>query len=52
LVLSAEDAVADTIRPRLQAAAGDVVLVTIEPITSYMGSIDSHRTTDVRAVLD
>ena len=90
LMLSAEDAVADTLRPRLEAAGadlqrvevltavhgtdgkrrsfslqddlaaleakvvarGDVVLVSIDPITSYMGNIDSHRTTDVRAVLE
>jgi hypothetical protein len=91
LILSADDGVADTIRPRLEAAgadltkvevltavvnddgkrrsfslqqdldalerkireAGDVVLVEIDPITSYMGNgIDSHRTTDVRAVLE
>jgi predicted ATP-dependent serine protease len=32
---------------------GDVLLVIIDPITSYMGSnVDSHRTTDVRAVLE
>jgi putative DNA primase/helicase len=31
---------------------GDVSLVIIDPITSYMGQIDSHRTTDVRAVLE
>ena len=32
---------------------GDVRVVIIDPITSYMGSkIDSHRTTDVRAVLE
>jgi putative DNA primase/helicase len=33
-------------------AVGDVSLVIIDPITSYMGQIDSHRTTDVRAVLE
>ena len=33
-------------------AVGDVALVIIDPITSYMGNIDSHRTTDVRAVLE
>jgi putative DNA primase/helicase len=91
IMLSAEDAVADTIRPRLEAAEaelqrihvvtmvvekdgrqrsfnlqedlgrlreriskiGDVVLVIVDPITSYMGAkIDSHRTTDVRGVLE
>jgi predicted ATP-dependent serine protease len=34
---------------------GDVALVIVDPLTSYMGSgdkIDSHRTTDVRAVLE
>lgn len=91
LILSAEDAVDDTIRPRLDAAGadlhrvhviqsvpesngsertfnlqddlarlrstvaalGDVRLLILDPITSYMGgSVDSHRTTDVRAVLE
>ena len=27
-------------------------MIGIDPITSYMGKIDSHRTTDVRAVLE
>ena len=31
---------------------GDATAVIIDPITSYMGEIDSHRTTDVRAVLE
>jgi putative DNA primase/helicase len=89
MILSAEDAAGDTLRPRLEAAAadlhrvwvldavrtkdgkrsfslqadldllgrkiteiGDVTMITIDPITSYMGKIDSHRTTDVRAVLE
>ena len=30
---------------------GDVGLITIDPITAYMGSIDSHRVTDVRSQL-
>jgi hypothetical protein len=33
-------------------ALGDLTLCIIDPITSYMGKIDSHRTTDVRAVLE
>jgi putative DNA primase/helicase len=33
--------------PRL----GDVVLVIIDPITAYLGAIDSHRNAEVRAVL-
>jgi putative DNA primase/helicase len=37
----------------LVAKIGDVALVVIDPITSYMGKrIDSHRTTDVRSVLE
>lgn len=90
IILSAEDSVADTLRPRLEVAGadlrrlhalravvgeagqrrtfslqadlallgqkvkevGDVALVVADPITSYMGKIDSHRTTDVRAVLE
>jgi putative DNA primase/helicase len=30
---------------------GDVALVVIDPITSYLGATDSHKTADVRAVL-
>ncbi len=90
LILSAEDAIKDTIRPRLEATKaelkrihvieavlenplkersfslqqdigslrravdliGDLALILIDPITSYMGDIDGHRTTDVRAVLE
>jgi hypothetical protein len=35
------------------SSIGDVAVITIDPITSYMGgTVDSHRTTDVRAVLE
>jgi putative DNA primase/helicase len=93
LILSAEDDLADTIRPRLDAVGadvskvyaltmvtekshgGDVIkrmpsmekdlyrldqflndhpdinLVIIDPVSSYLGGTDSHRNTDVRAVL-
>jgi putative DNA primase/helicase len=38
---------------RLVEKIGDVVLVILDPITSYMGTkLDSHRTTDVRSVLE
>jgi hypothetical protein len=37
---------------RKVAELGDVALVIIDPITAYMGKIDSHRATDVRAVLE
>jgi putative DNA primase/helicase len=90
IFICSEDDVADTIRPRAEAAGanldmlhvlkstvvrdgkrktfslqhdlavlgeavsqlGNAALVTIDAITSYMGLIDSHRTTDVRAVLE
>jgi len=89
VMLSAEDDVADTLRPRLEAAGadvqrvhvleaikvdgggrrgfdlsqdiqrleqvvsdiGDVVLVIVDPLTAYLGKIDSHRAADVRGVL-
>jgi putative DNA primase/helicase len=90
IFICSEDGIADTIRPRAEAAGanldklhvfestlirdgkrrtfslqddldmlgaaiekvGDVRLVCIDAITSYMGKIDSHRTTDVRSVLE
>lgn len=89
LMLSCEDDVADTIRPRLEAVGADlnrvhvieavrvgegrsrgfsitadlmpledalksnpdIRLVTVDPITAYLGGIDTHRTSDVRAAL-
>ena len=30
---------------------GDVLLVVVDPITAYLGGIDSHRTSDVRALM-
>ncbi len=89
IMLSCEDDVADTIRPRLEAvgadlkrvhvieavrtgeghsrgfsitadlekleaaikAIPDVRLVTVDPITAYLGGTDTHRTSDVRAAL-
>ena len=93
LMLSAEDGLADTVRPRFDAAGGDpsmvsiiratqsvvpgghirgtfnlsadlllleqeiirhgdVELVIIDPLSSYMMNVDSHRNTDVRSVLE
>lgn len=89
LMLSCEDDIADTIRPRLEAAGADlekvqvieavrtsegrmrgfsvvadlvhieavlranpgIRLVTVDPITAYLGGTDTHRTSDVRAAL-
>jgi putative DNA primase/helicase len=90
IFICSEDGIADTIRPRAEAAEADLKLlhvfestlikdgkrksfnlrddldmlgaaikqvenaslVVVDAITSYMGAIDSHRTTDVRAVLE
>ena len=90
IFICSEDGIADTVRPRAEAAGADLSmlhvlestivrdgrvrtftlqddldilgeaiksvgnasLVCIDAITSYMGKIDSHRTTDVRAVLE
>ena len=90
LILSAEDGVEDTIKPRILAAGGDadkvevitatrdekdglasfnlqadlqaledkitgigdVVLVIIDPISSYLGGADGHSNTDVRSVVE
>jgi putative DNA primase/helicase len=90
IIISSEDAINDTIVPRLEAAGanlshvhllafaktdgvtrtfslqsdlerlgekiraiGDVGIVIFDPVTSYMGmKIDSHRTVDVRGVLE
>jgi len=93
VLLSAEDAIADTIRPRLDAAGADVRriaaleavravsddgrdsarpfelsrdlpalesairsvegcrLVVIDPITAYLGGVDSHKNADIRGLL-
>jgi putative DNA primase/helicase len=90
IFICSEDGVADTVRPRAEAAGadlskifvfkssllkggrrktfslkedlellseaiksvGDVQLIVIDAVTSYMGAIDSHKTSDVRAVLE
>jgi putative DNA primase/helicase len=90
VILAAEDAVDDTIKPRLAAAGADmervysvsavregngalrsfnlqadikaleetintlddVRLVIIDPISSYLGKVDSHKNADVRSVLE
>jgi hypothetical protein len=88
IFLTAEDGLADVIRPRLDAAGadvskvhaieavreqgrsasfdlaqdlagladkvreiGDVRVIVIDPVTAYLGSADSHKTADVRALL-
>jgi putative DNA primase/helicase len=93
VILSAEDDVADTIRPRLEAAGADLTkvhilravrrtrpngetyvdafslqrditalqdmiallddarLVIVDPISAYLGSADSHKNAEIRAVL-
>jgi hypothetical protein len=88
IMLSAEDDIADTIRPRLEAAdadidrvhvltairdadalrsfslgrdlvsldsalqqVGDVKLIIVDPISAYMAGTDSHKNSDVRALL-
>jgi putative DNA primase/helicase len=89
LMLSAEDGLADTVRPRFDAAGGDpsmvsvirairsgpvhgtfnlaadlmllereisrhgnVELVIMDPLSSYMPNVDSHKNTEVRSVLE
>jgi putative DNA primase/helicase len=34
------------------AGLGDVVLVIIDPITSYLGKVDSHKNAELRSVLE
>ncbi len=93
ILLNAEDDVADTIRPRLEAAGADlnrvhvldavrvasesgktylrgfsladdvdrlgalldklpdVALIVIDPVSAYLGAVDSHKNADVRALL-
>jgi putative DNA primase/helicase len=91
VILTAEDGIADTIRPRAEAAGadldrihylravldanghrstfslqsdlaqlrecvtkiGDVVMAMIDPVTAYFGAgkIDTHKTSDVRAIM-
>jgi hypothetical protein len=91
IILSAEDGLADTIRPRFDAAGGDpakvsiiravkikgrngrqsfdlaadlelleaeiqrrgdVRLVLIDPVSSYLGKLDSHKNAEVRSALE
>jgi putative DNA primase/helicase len=89
IILAAEDAVEDTVAPRLMAARADlsrvfvvrsvldenrrrsfnlqadlerleaeikkcnnVRLVIIDPVSSYLGKVDSHKNADVRSVLE
>ena len=89
VILSAEDGIADTIKPRLRAVGADegsvhiikavteggdrrsfnlqrdllllealvdrikdVLLVIIDPVSSYLGETDSHKNADVRGVLE
>ena len=40
----------DVLKEAIQAV-GDVALVTLDPITAYMGKIDSHKSTEVRGQL-
>lgn len=83
VILSAEDDIADTLRPRLMAAGADIdrvqvlkgvfrgseqrlfnlmsdtqdlmeidaSLLIIDPITAYLGGIDSHKNAEVRSIL-
>ncbi len=87
VMLTAEDGLGDTVRPRLDAAGGDpsrvfvlrgmrdkgqsrmfnlsqdlkhlerlvlkhrAVLVSVDPISAYLGKVDSYRDADIRAVL-
>ena len=34
------------------AELGDVLLVIIDPITSYLGKVDSHKNAELRSVLE
>jgi hypothetical protein len=64
IILSAEDGAADTIVPRLLAQSdlelleqkiatiGDVFLINIDPVSSYLGKTDSHKNAEVRGVLE